>query len=87
MSEADEPLTLAVGERFELQLGQGYDWELAIADGRVLNRLEEGPGGGVFLARQPGETELTAVGDPECLKVRPPCAMPSVFYSLLVIVH
>jgi hypothetical protein len=47
-----------------------------LSDPSLLQRAGD-DGQGVYQASKPGETELTAIGDPACLRARPACGAPS----------
>jgi hypothetical protein len=81
---------MTVGQRFSLQLGEQYDWQVEIADQAVVSRvigvMPVRGSQGLFEARQPGTTTLTAVGDPPCRSVQPPCMMPSIQFQIEITV-
>ena len=83
-------VTLRVGERFLLMLGEEYEWMVTSSDeavvGRVLNILVVRGAQGVYEARKAGRATLSAVGDPPCRKSQPPCAAPSRNFRLEMIV-
>ena len=61
---------LAVGQQFTLSLGDGEDWMVKVADEQVVQHVTGValPAGaqGVYEARTPGATVLSAVGSPHC---------------------
>ena len=63
-------LNLAVGQRFTLNLGNGVDWTVKVADEQVVQHVTGVPlpagAQGVYEARTPGSTVLSAVGIPHC---------------------
>ncbi len=79
-----------VNETFLLKLGEGYDWNITIDDQTVISRavnvLVVRGAQGIYVAHKPGSATLTATGSPECLKLQPPCARPSILFKLNVIV-
>lgn len=77
-SDSGSLVLLHVGERLVLLLGQytGTDWGVQLSDPSVLQRVGD-DGQGVYQASKPGETELTAIGDPACLRAPLACARPS----------
>jgi hypothetical protein len=81
---------LAVGETFTLQLGQLYNWTVQIADERVLARVADRGAGpdaqGVYRALAPGQTLLEAQGDPVCWSATPACMLPSIAFSVRIVV-
>jgi hypothetical protein len=63
-------LHLAVGQQFLLDLGSGMNWTVKVADEKVVGRVTSTalPAGdqGIYEARTPGTTVLSAVGSPHC---------------------
>jgi hypothetical protein len=84
-SDSGSRVELHVGERFVLLLGQytGMDWQVQLSDPSVLQRVGS-DGQGVYEAAIAGQTELTAMGDPGCRRVRPACGAPSRFVRFVV---
>ena len=84
-------IALQVGEQFLLNLGDNLDWQWQIDDpaivSRVPNVLTIRGSQGLFEARQPGQTTLTARGDPPCRKAQPACAVPSVLFRAQIVVR
>ena len=84
-------LKLKTGQRFLLQLGETYDWQLIIADQSVVSRVKNvmviRGAQGLFDALNPGQSEVSAMGDPVCRGQKPACAQPSVLFRLTVIVE
>jgi hypothetical protein len=85
-----QTIVLNVGQQVLLNLGEGYDWTVYIADQSVLSRaigvMPIRGAQGVYVARQPGETLLTAAGNPTCRGQTPPCEMPSRAFQVNVVV-
>jgi hypothetical protein len=86
-----QTLELQVGQRFSLKLGEGYRWSgLTVADPTVaaeaVGVTPEAGMQGVFEALKAGETKVSMMGDPECRFSQPPCGMPSIEFSLTVVV-
>lgn len=86
-----QTITLRPGQRFLLTLGESDDWTVIPDDpeivGRVVNVLTTRGSQGLYEARRPGRTFLSATGDPPCRKVQPPCTLPSRLFRLQVIVQ
>jgi carboxyl-terminal processing protease len=86
-----QTVTLKIGERFLLELGEEYDWTVAVADQSVLSRVVNVTvvrhAQGLYEAHKTGLTTLTATGDPVCSQSQPPCAMPSRLFEIRVIVQ
>ena len=90
LADNGRTITLNVNETFLLKLGEGYDWDITIDDqtifSRVVNVLVVRGAQGIYVAHRPGNTTLTAVGSPECLKSQPPCGRPSILFKINVVV-
>ncbi|HVN53932.1 MAG TPA: hypothetical protein VMT46_06335 [Anaerolineaceae bacterium] len=90
---ADDGATvkMKVGQRFLLQLGEDYDWNVTVADQNVLSRVVNitvvRGAQGLYEAHQAGTTGLTAVGDPPCRTATPACAMPSRSFMVTIVVE
>lgn len=54
---------------------------------RVVNVLVIRGAQGIYEAKQPGTTTLTATGDPPCRKVQPPCMLPSRIFRVQITVR
>jgi hypothetical protein len=74
------------GERVRLVLGPPFEWTPAVADPTVLRRAGDADQG-VYEAVRPGQTELTAAGDPPCRRARPACMAPSLLFRVGVVVR
>jgi hypothetical protein len=85
-----QTVSLQVGQRFLVELGDQYDWEVTSSDpsivSRVVNIMVVRGAQGVYEAHRSGTTSLTAVGDPPCRKSKPPCEMPSRMFMIQVVV-
>jgi hypothetical protein len=77
---------LRVGERFRLALGRPFEWTPTVADPAVLRRVGDADQG-VYEAARPGQTELTAAGDPPCRRARLACMAPSLLFRVRVLVR
>ena len=82
-------LSLAVGERFLLDLGDEFNWTVAIADQSVVRRV---PGilvvqgaQGIYEAQRAGETALTATGTFNC-PPQQPCPQIAALFRLQIVV-
>ncbi len=92
LNDNGKTLNLRVGDSFLLNLGTDvYDWDVAIDDQSVISLhmgvLVVKGAQGIFDAHTPGTANLTAVGNPQCLKSNPPCMMPSIMFRITVIVQ
>ncbi len=90
LDDQGKTITLAVGERFLLNLGEGYNWEVSISDQAVVSRVIGitviRGAQGVYQAHQAGSVTLGATGDPLCRQSQPACGMPSLLFSVTIIV-
>lgn len=90
LGDQQQALLLSVGDTFKLKLGSGIDWTIQIADAHIVARM---PGEttddsqGVYQALGRGATILTATGDPPCRKSQPACMMPSIAFTLNIVVR
>lgn len=91
LADDEHTITLHAGQSFLLKLGEGYDWTVTPADqtilSRVVNVLTIRGSQGLYKAHKPGQTTLTATGDPTCRTAQPPCGAPSREFRLAVIVE
>jgi hypothetical protein len=91
LSDNGKTFSMQVGESFLLNLGTDvYDWTVEVDNQDVLQRKEGVTvirgAQGVYVAQAPGTAILTANGDPHCLQSKPACKMPSILFSITVIV-
>ena len=92
LSENGKTFVMHVGESFLLNLGVDvYDWSPEVDNQNVIHR-EMGMmvirgAQGVYIAQNPGTAILTASGNPLCQQSKPPCMMPSILFSITVIVQ
>jgi hypothetical protein len=91
LADEGQTLTFQVGQSFLLFLGENYNWSATVGDSAVVGHVPNVfviPGSqGLFQARQPGHTTLTATGDPACRQAQPPCAAPSMVFSVQIVVQ
>jgi hypothetical protein len=70
MANDGTTLHLAVGQQFTLNLGNGLDWVVKVADEQVVQRVTGVPlpagAQGVYETLKPGATVLSATGIPHC---------------------
>ena len=90
LDDQGKTINLNVGESFLLNLGEGYFWGVEISDQNVVNEVVNTAvvrgAQGVYRAQQPGSVTLSAVGDPVCGQAKPPCAMPSILFTISIVV-
>ena len=90
--DSGKTFTMHVGESFLLNLGTDvYDWTVEVDRQNLLQRdmnvtVIQGAQG-IYVAQAPGTVILTANGDPLCLQSKPPCKMPSISFSFILIVE
>jgi hypothetical protein len=91
LDDNGKTITLQVGERFQLELGEAYDWTVTVADpaivSRVVNATAARGAQGLYEAHEMGTATLMAVGDPVCRKAQPPCAAPTIQFVIALIVQ
>jgi len=81
---------LPVGQSFLLFLGNDYTWNATADDPAwsvVCPTCLSSQALRAFPGRQPGHTTLTATGDPACRQEQPPCAVPSMVFSVQIVVQ
>jgi predicted secreted protein len=90
LADDGQTITLQVNETFLLKLGEGYDWNITIADQSIVNRVPNvlvvRGAQGIYRANKEGSSTLSAIGDPFCRQARPPCAAPSRMFRINVVV-
>ncbi len=91
LADAGKTITLKVGQRFLLDLGESYNWTPVIADqsivSRVIGILVIRGAQGIYEARAPGTTKLTVTGEPTCRNAKPLCAMPDFLFEVTLVVE
>ena len=91
LEDKGKTFKLKVGDSFLLNLGTNvYDWTVTVDHESVL-RLKMGVmvirgAQGIYDALAPGTATLSATGNPLCLQSNPPCAAPSILFTITVIV-
>jgi hypothetical protein len=90
LADDGKTVNLKVGQRFLLNLGEGYDWAPTVTDQNVVSRvvgiLVIRGAQGIYKAHAPGTVTLTASGDPTCRQSKPACAMPSRLFKVNLVV-
>lgn len=83
MADNGRTFVMNVGDKLMLNLDFSYGWSaFSISNNAVLAGAQDG-----FFALTAGTATLTTTGNPECLNFTPPCGMPSILYSITVIVQ
>jgi len=82
-------ITLPTGTSFLLALGSDFNWQVQIADVGIVspypNAVIPPDAQGVFIARQQGQTTLTATGNPQCASETPQCLAPSHGFRIQIV--
>lgn len=87
-----QTIHLKVGQTFLVNLGMDIlNWQVEIADPSIVSRVigitTVRGAQGVYQARAPGTTTLTATGDPLCRQSVPACEMPSRIITVTLVVE
>lgn len=83
MEDNGRTFVMNVGDKLRLNLDLSYGWSaFSISNPTVIAGAQDG-----FSALEAGTATLTTTGNPECLNFTPPCRMPSILYSITVIVQ
>ena len=90
LADQGKTLTLAVGQRFLINLGEGFDWSPIVSDQAIVSRVPNisviRGAQGIYEAHAVGQTILTVTGDPTCRQSKPPCMAPSRMFTLNIVV-
>jgi hypothetical protein len=92
LEDKGKTFKMKVGDSFLLNLGTDtYDWIVTVDNVNVLN-LKMGVmaiqgAQGIYDALASGTATLSATGDPICLRSNPPCASPSILFTVKIIVE
>jgi hypothetical protein len=92
LDDNGKTFTMHVGDSVLLNLGMDvYEWEVTVDNQDVL-RMKMGVmvikgAQGIYDALAPGTATLSASGNPLCLQSRPACAMPSILFSVTIVVN
>jgi len=83
MADNGRAFVMNIGDKLRLNLDLSYEWSaISISNPAVL----AGAGDGYF-AFTSGTATLTSTGNPGCLNSTPPCGMPSILYTIMVVVQ
>jgi hypothetical protein len=92
LEDRGKTFTMQVGASFLLNLGMDfYEWTVTVDNENVLRRelnvaVIQGAQG-IYQALTPGTTTISATGNPLCLQSTPPCASPSILFTVTVVVN
>ncbi len=86
---------LSIGERFALDLGPGFIWQVTVDDPQLVRSdpiilIYPPPSRTTWTAIARGETTLRAVGDPPCRQASPPCleaVAPTILFTVRLVVR
>jgi hypothetical protein len=91
LADNGKTIHMVIGQSFLLNLGLNYDWNISVSDQNVISRVKNIAvivgAQGVYDAMHEGTAVLSAVGDPQCLTATPPCASPSIMFSVTIVVN
>ena len=83
MADNGKTFVMKVGDKLKINLDYSYVWSTTtISNPAVIVGAQDG-----YFALASGSATLSITGDPECLSLTPPCGMPSILYSITVIVQ
>jgi len=90
LADNGQTITLFRGMSFVLSLGSDLDWQVQITDEAIVSRDPSAAppvdSQGVYIAKQPGQTALTATGTPKCYNAVPRCLAPSRSFRIQIVV-
>ena len=90
LEQNGQTINLHKGQNFLLKLGKDFEWNIAIDNQTVVSRVPNimvvVGAQGIFTAHNIGETKLSAVGDPWCLKETIPCKIHSILFESKIVV-
>jgi hypothetical protein len=92
LEDNGKTFNLKVGDSFLLNPGTDiYDWTVTVDNENVLHLkmavLIIRGAQGIYDALAPGTATLSAIGNPTCLQASSPCALPSILFTVTVIVR
>ncbi len=83
IADNGKTFVMNVGDKLRLSLDYGYGWStISDFNPAVLVGAADG-----YFAFARGTTTLTMTGNPLCLNSTPPCGMPSIMFTITVIVQ
>ncbi len=83
LKDSGKTFNLKVGDNLKFNLDPGYDWSaVSVSNTNVIVVTQ-----GIYLAYTAGTATLTTTGNPKCLNSTPPCGMPSIIFTITVIVQ
>ncbi len=83
MADNGKIFIMNIGDKLRINFDYSYAWSMvSISDPAVLAGAQDG-----YFALASGTTTLTTTGNPQCLNSTPPCGMPSIMFTVTVIVQ
>jgi hypothetical protein len=83
LADNGKTFVMKVGDKLKINLDYSYVWSLtSISNPAVIAGAQDG-----YFALASGSATLSITGNPECLNSTPPCGMPSIMYTITVIVQ
>ena len=83
MADNDKTFVMNIGDKLRINLDYGYGWStISDFDPAILVGAADG-----YFAFASGTSTLILNGDPVCLNSTPPCGMPSIMFTVTVIVQ
>lgn len=74
---------MKVGDILKLKLDWSYDWSTtSVSNTSVIAGVQDG-----YTALSSGAATLTTYGNPKCYSSTPPCLVPSIMFTVTVIVQ
>jgi hypothetical protein len=83
MADNGKTFVMNIGDKLRINLDYGYGWS-TISDFNPAILMGAADG---YFALASGTSTLTMTGDPVCHNLTPPCLMPSILYTITVIVQ
>jgi hypothetical protein len=83
MADNGRTFDMNIGDKIRINLDYGYGWS-TISDFNPAILVGAADG---YFAFASGTTTFTMTGDPTCYSLTPPCLMPSILYTITVIVQ
>lgn len=83
MADNGKTIVMNIGDKIRINLDYSYGWS-TISDFNPAILVGAADG---YFAFASGTTTLTMTGNPECLNSTPPCGMPSIMFTITVVVQ
>jgi len=83
MADNGKTFIMNIGDKLRLDLDLSYNWSaILISNPAVIAGVQDG-----YFAFAGGTATLTTTGNPDCLNSTPPCGMPSILFTITVLVQ